>query len=189
MTVYTNPATAAGDDADRYISATLALLGDRVPADVLAHTVDALREMILGVDPAVLARPEVPGKWSVNAVIAHLADSELVWSNRLRRVLAENRPELIGYDQDLWAARLGYDERDVVADLDLFDVVRRANLALLARTDETDMSRTGFHQERGEETVEHMIGLYAGHDLVHLAQARRILGSTAPAAVESHLGS
>lgn len=179
MTVYTNPAAGAGDEANRYIAATLALLGDRVPADVLAQTADALREMILGVDSAVLARPELPGRWSVTAVIAHLADSELVWSNRLRRVLAEDRPELIGYDQDLWAARLGYDERDVRTDLDLFDVVRRANLALLAGADETDMGRAGFHQERGEETVEHMVRLYAGHDLVHLAQARRILGSTA----------
>lgn len=182
MTVFSNPADAAGDGPERYISATLALLGDRVPSDVLTHTAQAFRDMILGVDVAVLARPEMPGKWSVTGVIAHLADSELVWSIRLRRVLAEDRPELVGYDQDLWSTRLRYDDRDVHQELDTLDAVRRSNLALLEHADEMDMRRIGIHQERGEETVEHMVRLYAGHDLIHLAQARRILGSTTLAA-------
>ncbi len=180
MTVFTNPSSAAGDDSEEYIAATLALLGDRSPDDVLAHTAEALREMILGVGSEVLDRPEGAGKWSVTGVIAHLADSELVWSNRLRSVLAEDRPDFVSYDQDLWATRLGYDDRDVARELDLFALVRQANLALLARADETDMHRLGIHRERGEESVEHMVRLYAGHDLVHLAQARRILGSMAP---------
>ncbi len=182
MTVFSNPAPSAGSDPDAYIDAILALLGDRMPIDVLSHTADALRDMIRGVGTEVLDRPEAADKWSVTGVIAHLADSELVWSNRLRMVLAEDRPELIGYDQDLWAVRLGYDDRDVGHELQLFDVVRQANLGLVERAEETDMQRLGIHQERGEETVEHMVRLYAGHDLVHLAQARRILGSMAPTA-------
>lgn len=182
MTVFTNPASSAGSDPERYVAATLALLGDRTPADVLSHTAETLREMILGVGNEVLDRPEATGKWSVTGVIAHLADSELVWSNRLRSVLAEDRPELVGFDQDLWAARLGYDDRDVGQELDLFDIVRQANLALLTHADDTGMQRLGVHRERGEETVEHMVRLYAGHDLVHLAQARRILGSMAASA-------
>ena len=182
MTEFSNPASSAGDDPELYVSTTLALLGDREPAAVLAHTAQAFREMILGVEASVLARPECPGKWSVTGVIAHLADSELVWSNRLRAVLAEDRPELVGYDQDLWSLRLGYDDRDVHKELQLFDAVRQANLALLERASDTDMQRLGIHRVRGQETVEHMVRLYAGHDLVHLAQARRILGSIAPTA-------
>lgn len=182
MTVFTNPASAAGNHPDRYIEATLAVLGDRTPTDVLSHTAEALGEMILGVGAEILNRPEAAGKWSVTGVIAHLADSELVWSNRLRSVLAEDRPEFSSYDQGLWATRLGYNDREVRQELELFSVVRQANLALLARTDDTDMERLGIHRERGEETVEHMVRLYAGHDLVHLAQARRILGSMTPTA-------
>jgi hypothetical protein len=95
-------------------------------------------------------------------------------------VLAEDQPDLTGFDQDLWAVRLGYDDREVHEELQLFEVVRRANLSLLERASDADMQRLGIHRERGEETVEHMVRLYAGHDLVHLAQARRILGSMAP---------
>jgi uncharacterized damage-inducible protein DinB len=179
MTVFTNPADAAGDAAAEYIAAILDMLGDRSPFDVLRHTTEALRDMIRGVDARVLARPEAAGRWSVTAVIAHLVDSELVWSNRLRFVLAEDRPTFVGYDQDRWAARLGYADRDATRELALFEAVRASNLALLEAADEADLERAGVHPERGEETVEHMIRLYAGHDLVHLAQARRILGSTA----------
>ncbi len=179
MTVLSTPGNSTGDDPGTYINAILEVLGDRAPIDVLEHTAEALRDMIRGVGAEVLERPEAEDKWSVAGVVAHLADSEIVWSNRLRAVLAEDRPELVGYDQDLWAARLGYDDRDIYQELQLFDAVRQANLALLARTDEADMQRLGIHRDRGEETVEHMVRLYAGHDLVHLAQARRILGSTA----------
>ncbi|MDH3428352.1 MAG: DinB family protein [Gemmatimonadota bacterium] len=177
MTKFTNPASAAGEAAGEYIAAVLELLGDRSPVDVLDHTAEALRDMVRGVSPGVLGRPEAAGRWSTTAVIAHLADSELVWSNRLRFVLAEDRPQFIGYDQDLWADRLGYSERDANEELNLFEAVRASNLALIARASETDLLRVGVHPERGEESVEHMLRLYAGHDLVHLAQARRILGS------------
>ena len=177
MTVFTNPADAAGDAAAEYIAAILDMLGDRSPLDILKHTVEALRDMVRGVDAQVLARPEAAGRWSATAVIAHLADSELVWSNRLRFVLAEDRPMFVGYDQDRWADRLGYANRDATEELALFETVRASNLALLEVADEADMERAGVHPERGEETVGHMIRLYAGHDLVHLAQARRILGS------------
>lgn len=180
MSVFTNPATGAGDAASRYIRATLDMLGGREPLAVLARTADAIEEMVLGVDSEILNRPESPGKWSVTGVIAHLADSDLVWSNRLRFVLAEDRPPLVGYDQDLWADRLRYDGREAREEHSLFRVVRAANLGLLGRLEPTDLARVGIHAERGEESVGHMIQLYAGHDLVHLAQARRILGSITP---------
>lgn len=178
MSVFTNPATAAGEAASQYISATLDMLGDRDPLDVLSHTAEAIGDMIRGVEDEVLRRPECPGKWSATSVIAHLADSDLVWSNRLRFVLAQDRPKLVGYDQDLWAERLNYASRNAGEELALFAAVRAANLALLARVDQEDMMRVGVHAERGEESVRHMIALYAGHDLIHLAQARRILGSS-----------
>jgi DinB superfamily len=81
---------------------------------------------------------------------------------------------LTGYDQDLWAERLGYDEADADRALQDFGVLRRTNLRLLARASGEDLKRVGVHAERGEESVEHMIRLYAGHDLLHLQQLVRI---------------
>lgn len=175
MSVFTNPADAAPSAAKDYIQALLELLGDRDPLAVLTSTSGELQALVRGRPESSLRRPEAPGRWSVGGVLAHLADSELVWGWRLRMVLAEDRPTLGGYDQDAWARRLDYASLEPRASLDRFDRARRWNLDLIGRTADAGLDRVGVHAERGEESVRHMIRLYAGHDLVHLAQARRIL--------------
>ena len=107
-------------------------------------------------------------------VVQHLADSDLVWGYRVRLVLAQERPPLTGYDQDSWSDRLHYDRLPVDEALDRFAVLRRSNLRLLADATPDDLQRVGIHAERGEESVAHMIRMYAGHDLLHLRQLARI---------------
>jgi hypothetical protein len=124
--------------------------------------------------PRQLGKPEMPEKWSVKQVIQHLADSELVWGWRLRLVLSHDRPTITGYDQDLWAERLGYGQVNVAQALDDFATLRSANLRLIKRATPQDLKRVGVHSERGEESVEHWLKLYAGHDLLHLNQIERI---------------
>lgn len=177
MTIFTNPADAAPEAAAAYIEAVLGKLGERDPLAVLAGTPDELERLVRDAPSAVLRRPEAPGRWSVGEVLAHLADSELVWAFRLRIVLGQDRPALAGYDQDAWAARLSYADVDPSASLDRFDFARNWNLALLDKLPDEALDRVGVHAERGEESVRHMIRLYAGHDLVHVAQIRRILST------------
>ena len=55
----------------------------------------------------VLAKP-VPGKWSTLQVVCHLADFEIVYADRLKRVIAENGPTLFGGDPDVFANSLAY---------------------------------------------------------------------------------
>lgn len=174
MSVFTNPAGAAIEHAHAYVAAILDLLGDQDPISVLRETPSALERVIKSTSPEMLARPEAPGKWSMGEVLAHLADSDVVWAWRLRLILAQDRPQLTGYDQDRWAARLGYREaapRDSVA---LFSVLRNANLRLLEQTKTEDLQRVGVHVERGEESLGHQIKLYAGHDILHRNQLERI---------------
>jgi hypothetical protein len=168
MSVYTNRASAAPEQATQYTSAILDLLGDRDPMDVLRQTPAALAQKVAGLSRAAIEHPEAPGKWSVVAVLQHLADSDLVWAFRLRMVLAHDRPRITGYDQDLWATRLHYDEADPALALEQFRVVRQSNLRLLERASPADLQRVALHEERGEESIERMIRLYAGHDLLHL---------------------
>ena len=177
MSVYTNPASSSREQAAEYIAAILDLLGNRDPVTVLQATESALRKRVSGVSLQQLARPEAPGKWSVRHVLQHLADSEVVWSFRLRMVLSQDRPTLTGYDQDAFADKLGYDEVDPDQALDTFRVLRRDNLRLLSRATPEDLQRVGLHAERGEESVAHMMKLYAGHDILHLNQIDRILGT------------
>ena len=127
-----------------------------------------------GLTEEQLRRPEAPGKWSMAEVIQHLVDSEVVWAYRVRTVVAEDRPTLTGYDQDLWVRNLryrGHRAEELVADL---KALRDCNLRFLRGLDDEERQRVGVHNERGEETVDQMLRLYAGHDLVHLAQLERI---------------
>lgn len=174
MSIFTNPIDAAADQAAAYIEAVLELLGGREPLEILEKLPDALEAAVAGLSDDQVRRPEAPGKWSILEVVQHLADSELVWAYRLRLVVAEDQPPLTGYDQDRWAVRLRYREADAAEALRQIGLLRAANLRLLRSLSPEDFQRAGVHTERGEETVEHMIALYAGHDLVHLRQIARI---------------
>ncbi|HEX6899710.1 MAG TPA: DinB family protein [Thermoanaerobaculia bacterium] len=167
-----NPSDTAA--LQSYIASLLEILGSRDPWEVLAETPAALRAATAGLTPEQEAAPERPGKWSIRQVVQHLADSELVGAFRFRMVLAHDAPELPGYDQDLWADRLGYQDVDVAAALEQFSFLRRLNLQLLRRATPEDMKRVMRHAERGDEPLGQMIKLYAGHDLVHLRQIARI---------------
>ena len=179
MSVFTNPASRSVEQSAAYTAAVVDLLGDLQPLEVLRATPAAIRQATAGLSDEQLVRPESDAKWSIRHVLQHLADSELVWGWRLRLVLAQDRPSLTGYDQDAWAARLRYDAvraEDALAD---FSVLRRANLRLLALAKDSDFERVGVHAERGDESVRHMMRLYAGHDLLHLRQIERIRSAVA----------
>ncbi len=174
MSVFTNSSRGAAAQAGAYVSAILDLLGSQDPMSVLRETPAALGRAIEGVPAAKLMQSERPGKWSVAHVLRHLADSDLVWGWRLRLILAQDRPTITGYDQDEWADNLHYDEADPAESVETFAVLRRSNLRLLERASPEDLMRVGLHAERGEESVEHLRRLYAGHDLMHLQQIARI---------------
>ncbi len=175
MSEFTNPAYGVRATSEAYVKALLALLADRDPIDVLRDTPVTLRRRIENLSPEELQRPERPGKWSAAEVVQHLADSDLVWAYRLRMVLAQERPELSGYDQDRWARRFRYGDRPVTQAIDQFVFLRTMNLGLIEDLQPDDLVRVAVHRERGEESVALMLRLYAGHDLVHLNQLDRIL--------------
>lgn len=177
MSVFSNRKADAATEAGAYIAAVLDLLGDRDPVAQLRRTPSELRRLLAGPSDQAVRRPEAPGKWSAAMVVKHLADSDLVWAYRMRLVVAEDRPRLTGYDQDRWAIRLRYEDVEPESALDEFQALRSMNLRLIDSLHEEDLARVGVHSERGDEPLDHMIRLYAGHDLVHLRQLERILGS------------
>jgi len=184
MSIFSNRYGAAKQEASAYTEAVLGLVGDRDPMQVLENTPADLANLVAGLTPADLARAEAPGKWSMLYVMRHLADSEIVWAFRLRRIIAENGPPIQGYDQDLWSERLHYDHADLHESLDEMRSVRAGNLRLIRSLTADERKRFGVHSERGEESVEHLVRMYAGHDILHLRQLARIretLGLGAPA--------
>lgn len=174
MSEFANSFPDAVAQADAYVAAILAALGSRDPMELLAETPTVLRTAVAGLTPEQDGTPERPGKWSVRQVVQHLADSDVVGAFRFRMVLAHDAPELPGYDQDLFAERLRYQDTDLATALDDFEFLRNLNLRLLRRATPEDMKRVMRHAERGDEPLAHMIKLYAGHDVVHLRQIARI---------------
>lgn len=176
MSEFSNPAATGAADAAAYTASLLKLLNGRDPLEVMRETPQKLSAAVKEVPRDRLGAPEAHGKWSIRDVLQHFADSELNGSIRFRMVVAQDRPPLIGYDQDLWAQRLNYSESNVDEALAEFTTLRRANIRLFERTNEADRARVGMHSERGEESLGLMMKLYAAHDLVHLRQIERIRG-------------
>ena len=180
MSIFSNSYENADEEAPDYVVAVLELVGDRDPVDILGELPDALEQLVEGVSEGALRLPEAEGKWSMLEVLAHLADSELVWAYRLRIALAEADPVLTGYDQDRWAEHLRYRSWDPKATREGIRFLRGRNLTLLSGLSEEELARSGRHTERGEESVRHMVRLYAGHDLVHRRQLERIRARVSP---------
>ena len=161
---------------EEYRQMLLGLLGPDDPAVVQAATVARLRELVAESGDRLRVRPE-PAEWSVLECLGHLVDSELVTATRVRWILAEDEPEIIGYDQDLWVDGLRHADDDPDELITLFDALRTANLRLLATRPLADHQRFGVHNERGPESYGLMIRLTAGHDRFHVAQAERALAA------------
>ena len=159
---------------EAYRQSLLTALGDNDPAEVIAAGPAAVRALVAEAGELLRVRPE-PGEWSVAECLAHLADAELVVSGRYRWILAEDEPEIVGYDQALWVSALRQVEDDPATLIAVFAALRRWNLELWASRPVADRDRVGRHRERGPESYGLTFRLAAGHDRVHLAQARRTL--------------
>lgn len=134
-----------------------------------------LERLINGVSPAKLRKKPAPEKWSIAEIIAHLADSEIVIGWRMRSILGAPGSEVQAYDQNAWNANLHYDKRDMRKDVMQHRVNREANLALLKTLTPEQWKHFGVHSERGQESIEHIVKMIAGHDLNHIQQIERIL--------------
>jgi len=161
-------------EPDAYRRLLLDLLGDDDPAVVGAATAARLRALVAAAGDR-LRRPPSPGEWSALECLGHMVDGELVVSGRMRWILAEDEPDIVGYDQDRWVDRLHGADDDPEELSGQFDALRRANLRLWATMPAATHTRVGIHRERGAESYELTWRLLMGHDRFHLAQAERAL--------------
>lgn len=146
------------------------------PLTVQAATAKKLERLIKGVPTSKLRKRPAPGKWSVSEILAHLAEGEIVGAFRMRMILGAPGAPIAAFDQDAWLVSGHYDKRDPRKSLEQFRVVREANLALLKLLTPEQWNHYGIHSERGQETIEHIVRMFAGHDINHLRQVEQILG-------------
>jgi hypothetical protein len=144
---------------------------------VQAGTAKKLGRLIKSMPASKLRKRPAPDKWSVAEIVAHLADAELARSWRIRQILGAPGTPIQAFDQDAWASACHYDKRDARKSVELFRVVREANLALLKSLTPEQWKNHGMHEERGQETIEHISRMVAGHDINHTKQIERIVGA------------
>jgi hypothetical protein len=158
---------------ETYRQELLGLLGNRDPVGVLQASLDEVARMVDQVSPEQLERRPAAGEWSPREVLSHLADSDLVHAVRVRMIVTQDQPTLVGYDQEAWTARFGGLDPDALATVERWKSLRLANLRLYASLSAAEWERVGLHTERGPESVRLHVQLLAGHDRAHLDQIRR----------------
>ena len=147
------------------------------PLTVQAATAKKLERLIKGVPTAKLRKRPALDKWSASEIVAHFADVEVAVGFRMRLILGAPGTPVAAFDQDSWVTSGHYEKRDPRKSVEQFRVARKANLALLKSLSPYQWKHYGIHAERGQETIEHIVRLLAGHDLNHLQQLERILGN------------
>ena len=163
------------ETAEQYTQRVLGYVEGQRPLAVQAATAGRLARLIKGVSAARLRKRPAPGKWSVAEIIAHLADGEIVGAFRMRFILGSPGAPIVAYDQDEWVTSGHYNQRDPRKSLEQFRVLREANLALLNSLEPEQWKHYGIHSERGTESIDHMVRMFAGHDLNHLRQIEEII--------------
>jgi len=163
------------ETAQQYTQRIIAYVEGKQPLAVQAATAEKLERLIEGVSTSELRKRPAADKWSVNEIVAHLADAEIVTGFRLRFILGAPGTPITAYDQDSWVTSGHYEQRDPRKSVEQFRVVREANLALLKSLTPEQWKHYGMHSERGQETIERIVRMTAGHDMNHLQQIERIL--------------
>jgi hypothetical protein len=114
-----------------------------------------------------------PGKWSAHEVVVHCADSETNAAMRLRYLIAEKEPLIVGYDQDAWARLFDYHAQPVEESLAATAAARARTVPLLRAMAEADWAKEGRHTESGRYTAEDWLRIYAAHLEGHAGQIER----------------
>jgi hypothetical protein len=153
------------------------ILGYLAGSDFLALQTAApekLASLTGGLSAEQLARRPAPDKWSIQELAAHLADDELVGAYRMRMILSSPGTAIQAFDQDIWARTGRYASADTKASVEMFRILRQANLALLRSLTPAEWDLYGIHAERGAESIRDIAMYYAGHDLNHFKQIEAI---------------
>ena len=159
----------------QYTQRMLGNVESKDPLAVQRQTAGKLARLIRGLSKKQLTHKPAPDKWSIVEILAHLVDAEIVGSWRMRHIIGNSAQPIQAFDQNVWASTFQYAKRDASKSLEAFRVLRENNLAMLKALPKELWENYGMHQERGKESVAHIVRMYAGHDLNHLAQIEKIV--------------
>jgi hypothetical protein len=151
---------------------------DRALIEEYAGGATRVEEAIAGLTPKQFSAVPVPGTWSIQQIVMHLMDSDLIGADRMKRVIAEDRPQLIGYDESAFARHLHYDKLDPQMACEVFALNRRLTAVVLRNLPDAAFDRIGMHNEAGPLTLTQLVQNYVnhlGHHLKFIREKRRMV--------------
>ncbi len=160
----------------QYKARILDLVQGKDAVAVQRETPQQLAKSIEGIPADKLRQRPDPGKWSVAEILAHLGEAEVGSTWRYRQMIEHDGAVLSSFDQDLWEELGDYSSRDPQESLQMFRLLREANLRMFDRLTPEQWLRHGMHVERGRMSVADLAQQIAGHDLNHIAQIRKMVG-------------
>ncbi len=163
------------ETVEQYKQRIMGHLSGQDPLKIQSTTAKKIEKLIKGVPKSRLTKRPSPTKWSVAEILAHIADTEIVAGYRTRSILGNPGGPIPAFDQDKWAEAESYAKQDPQKSLEVYRTLREANLRLLKSLKPEQWKHFGIHSERGEESVERLAQMMAGHDLNHLGQMVAIL--------------
>jgi hypothetical protein len=163
------------ETVQEYVQRIQGKLAGQDPLTVQTATPKKLTRLIRSATASKLRKRPAPEKWSAAEIIAHLADAEIVVGWRVRSILGAPGTPIQAFDQDAWFVAGHYPKRDPRKSLEQFRILREANLALYKTLSPGQWKQYGLHAERGEESIERIVCLMAGHDINHLEQVAAVL--------------
>lgn len=141
---------------------------------------DDLRMAVKGMKREDLLAHPVPGTWSIQEIVHHVVDSDLILADRMKRIIAEENPTLIGFNETLFAKNLFYDEQSVDDSVTIFELNRRNFARVLKKLPPEAFDRIGTHNERGPLKLSAVLEMSVNHLKHHLGfivQKREKLGN------------
>jgi uncharacterized damage-inducible protein DinB len=154
---------------------------DRAVIEQYAKGAGVPAEGIKGLERADFLAVPVPGTWSIQQIVVHLMDSDLIAANRMKLMIAEENPTIIGYDEAAFSQKLHYDKQDPFVAAEIFRRNRELMAVILRNLPEDAFGRYGTHNQRGKMTLGEMVALYVWHLEHHmgfLRHKRQLLGKS-----------
>ena len=146
-----------------------------------AKGADALNRAIRGLNAADLDAFPVPGTWSIRQVVVHVMESDLIGTDRMKRIAAMDRPLLIGYDENAFITPLHPERADAAARRSASASTGNSRPACCGSLARDAFDRWGVHNEKGKVTLLELVEGYAGHVDHHMkfiVAKRAALGKT-----------
>lgn len=138
-----------------------------------------LQQAILGLTRDELLAVPIPGKWSTQQVVIHLADADLAFADRIRRIIATDNSTLLEWSENDFAANLFYSEQSAEDAVALIIITRRQLTRVLKKLPAEAFARSGQHSRRGKQTLEEVIGFanwHLDHHMKFIEEKRKKLG-------------